>query len=163
MDSRGVGTLFKKINAGLATIANDTTTLISEGTKLSGDISFSGTLEILGTVEGNILSEQKHAKVRILNGGVVKGDIKSSIIEVNGVVEGSIYAVDHLALEASCKVNGNVHYTNMEMRPGAQLIGSCICQQATPPKEIAPQAAKDAAKIKDIRSNNQQTLDKQWQ
>ena len=108
--------MFKKINAGLATIANDTTTLISEGTKLSGDISFSGTLEILGTVEGNILSEQKDAKVRILNGGVVKGDIKSSIIEVNGVVEGSIYAVDHLALEASCKVNGNVHYTNMEMR-----------------------------------------------
>jgi hypothetical protein len=101
MDSRGVGTLFKKINAGLATIANDTTTLISEGTKLSGDISFSGTIEILGTVEGNILSEQKDAKVRILNGGVVKGDIKSSIIEVNGVVEGSIYAVDHLALAHS--------------------------------------------------------------
>ena len=155
--------MFKKINAGLATISNDTTTLISEGTKLSGDIVFSGTLEILGTVEGNILSEQKDARVRILNGGAVKGDIKSAIIEVNGVVEGSIYALDHLALEASCKVNGNVHYTNMEMRPGAQLIGSCICQQPTSPKEIASQASKEDAKVKDIRSNNQQSLDKQWQ
>jgi hypothetical protein len=51
----------------------------------------------------------------------------------------------------------------MEMRPGAQLIGSCICQQATPPKEIAPQAAKEGDKIKEIRSNNQQAPDKQWQ
>jgi cytoskeletal protein CcmA (bactofilin family) len=154
--------LFKKINAGLATISNDTTTLISEGTELKGDITFSGTLEVLGTVEGNILSEQKDGRVRILGGGAVKGDIKSAIIEVNGAVEGSIYALDHLVLEASCKVNGNVHYTNMEMRPGAQLIGSCICQQVTAPKEIAPQASKEDAKIKDIRSNSQQTLDKQW-
>jgi cytoskeletal protein CcmA (bactofilin family) len=162
MDSRGVGNLFKKINAGLATISNDTTTLISEGTQLTGDIAFSGTLEIMGTVVGNILSEQKDARVRILGGGVVKGDIKSAVIEVNGSVEGSIYALDRLVLESSCKVNGNVHYTNMEMRPGAQLMGSCICQQVTPPKEIASQAAKEDAKIKDIRSN-QQTLDKQWQ
>lgn len=154
--------MFKKINAGLATISNDATTLISEGTQLTGDISFSGTLEVLGTVVGNILSEQKDARVRILGGGIVKGDIKSAIIEVNGSVEGSIYALDHLALEASCKVNGNVHYTNMEMRPGAQLIGSCICQQVKPPKEIASQAVKDDAKIKDIRNTNQQTLDKQW-
>jgi hypothetical protein len=51
----------------------------------------------------------------------------------------------------------------MEMRPGAQLIGSCICQQVTAPKEIAPKAAKEDDKIKDIRSNNQQALDKQWQ
>ena len=155
--------MFKKINAGLATISNDTTTLISEGTELTGDIVFSGTLEILGTVVGNVLSEQKDARVRILDGGVVKGDIKSAIIEVNGSVEGNIYALDHLALEASCKVNGNVHYTNMEMRPGAQLIGSCICQQGTAPKEIAPQKVKEDDKIKDIRSNNQQALDKQWQ
>ena len=60
-------------------------------------------------------------------------------------------------------MNGNVHYTNMEMRPGAQLIGSCICQQEKAPKEIAPQKVKEDDKIKDIRSNNQQSLDKQWQ
>ena len=43
-------------------MASDTTTLISEGTQLSGDISFSGTLEILGKVTGNIVSEQQDAK-----------------------------------------------------------------------------------------------------
>ena len=70
--------MFKKINAGLATMASDATTLISEGTQLSGDISFSGTLEILGTVTGNIISEHKDARVRVLNGGSVEGDIRVS-------------------------------------------------------------------------------------
>jgi hypothetical protein len=33
----------------------------------------------------------------------------------------------------------------------------------TPPKEIPPQAAVKSEKVKEIRSNNQQALDKQWQ
>lgn len=155
--------MFKKINAGLATMASDATTLISEGTQLSGDISFSGTLEILGTVTGNIISEHKDARVRVLNGGSVEGDIKAAIIEVNGSIKGNIYALERVCLEPNCTVTGNIHYSNMEMRSGAQLIGSCSYQQMTPAKEIPSQTAVNSEKIKEIRNNNQQTLDKQWQ
>jgi cytoskeletal protein CcmA (bactofilin family) len=155
--------LFKKINAGLATMASDATTLISEGTQLSGDISFSGTLEILGTVTGNIISEHKDARVRVLNGGSVEGDIKAAIIEVNGSIKGNIYALERVCLEPNCTVTGNIHYSNMEMRSGAQLIGSCNYQQITPAKEIPSQTAVNSEKVKEIRNNNQQTLDKQWQ
>ncbi len=155
--------MFKKINAGLATMASDATTLISEGTELSGDISFSGTLEILGKVNGNIVSEQKDARVRVLNGGVVEGDVKAAIIEVNGSIKGNIFALERLCLEPNCTVSGNIHYTNMEMRSGAQLIGSCNYQQMPTAKEIPPQADAKSEKVKEIRSNNQQTLDKQWQ
>lgn len=155
--------MFKKINAGLATMASDSTTLISEGTELSGDISFSGTLEILGTVTGNIISEQKDARVRVLNGGSVEGDIKAAIIEVNGTIKGNIFAIDRLCLEPNCTVTGNIHYSNMEMRSGAQLVGSCNYQQMTPAKEIPSQTAVNSEKVKEIRNNNQQTLDKQWQ
>jgi cytoskeletal protein CcmA (bactofilin family) len=155
--------VFKKINAGLATMASDSTTLISEGTELSGDISFSGTLEILGTVTGNIISEQKDARVRVLNGGSVEGDIKAAIIEVNVTIKGNIFAIDRLCLEPNCTVTGNIHYSNMEMRSGAQLVGSCNYQQMTPAKEIPSQTAVNSEKVKEIRNNNQQTLDKQWQ
>ena len=155
--------MFKKINAGLATMASDATTLISEGTQLSGDISFSGTLEILGTVSGNIVSEHKDARVRVLNGGSVEGDVKAAIIEVNGAVKGNIYALNRLCLEPNCTVTGNIHYSNMEVRSGAQLTGSCNFQQMTPPKEIPSQTTAKSEKVKEIRNNNQQTLDKQWQ
>lgn len=155
--------MFKKINAGLATMASDATTLISQGTELSGDISFSGTLEILGAVKGNIVSEEKDARVRVLNGGSVEGDIKAAIIEVNGSIKGNIYALDRLCLEPNCTVSGNIHYSNMEMRTGAQLIGSCNYEQMTPPKEVASQTPAKSEKVKEIRNNNQQALDKQWQ
>ena len=155
--------MFKKINAGLATMASDATTLISQGTELSGDISFSGTLEILGTVKGNIVSEQTDARVRVLNGGSVEGDIKAAIIEVNGSIKGNIVALDRLCLEPNCTVSGNIIYCNMEMRTGAQLIGSCNYQQMTPPKEVASQTPAKSEKVKEIRNNNQQALDKQWQ
>lgn len=144
-------------------MASDATTLISEGTELSGDISFSGTLEILGKVTGNIVSEQKDARVRVLNGGAVEGDVKAAIIEVNGSIKGNIFALERLCLEPNCTVSGNIHYTNMEMRSGAQLIGSCNYQQMPTAKEISPQADAKSEKVKEIRSNNQQTLDKQWQ
>ena len=155
--------MFKKINAGLATMASDATTLISEGTQLSGDISFRGTLEILGTVSGNIISEHEDARVRVLKGGTVEGDIKAAIIEVNGIAKGNIYALDRLCLEPNCTVTGNIHYSNMEVQSGAQLTGSCNYQQLTPPKEIPPQSTVKSEKVKEIRNNNQQTLDKQWQ
>ena len=155
--------MFKKINAGLATKASDATTLISQGTELSGDISFSGTLEILGTVKGNIVSVQTDARVRVLNGGSVEGDIKAAIIEVNGSIKGNIVALDRLCLEPNCTVSGNIIYSNMEMRTGAQLIGSCNYQQMTPPKEVASQTPAKSEKVKEIRNNNQQALDKQWQ
>jgi hypothetical protein len=51
----------------------------------------------------------------------------------------------------------------MEMRTGAQLIGSCNYQQMTPPKEVASQTPAKSEKVKEIRNNNQQALDKQWQ
>ena len=61
--------VFKKINQELANISSDTTTLISVGTKVIGDLNFSGNLEILGSVVGNVISEDDGSRVRILHGG----------------------------------------------------------------------------------------------
>ena len=81
--------VFKKINQELANISSDTTTLISVGTKVIGDLNFSGNLEILGSVVGNVISEDDGSRVRILHGGSVKGDIKCSLIEINGNAKGN--------------------------------------------------------------------------
>jgi len=144
--------LFKKINQGLATISNDTTTLISESTELVGDINFTGTLEILGSVIGNINSESKDARVRILNGGSVQGDIRSASIDVNGSVKGNIFALEHLCLQSDCNIDGNIHYNHMEMRVGAQVKGACIYQQPTPEQKLLEDSQD--IKVKDIRGSN---------
>ena len=51
------------------------TTLIAEGTALEGDLNFKGNLEIEGTVVGNILSEDENARVRVLQGGSIEGEV----------------------------------------------------------------------------------------
>ena len=55
--------VFKKINQELANISSDTTTLISAGTKVIGDLNFSGNIEILGSVVGNVSSEDDGSRV----------------------------------------------------------------------------------------------------
>lgn len=155
--------LFKKINQSLTGISNDVTTLVSQGTELIGDVNFTGTLEILGSVVGNIYSEHETARVRVLKGGSVEGDIKASRIDINGTVKGNVFALQHLCLEAESKVDGNLHYANMEVRPGAQLVGSCIFEPSQSKPEATSLAGMDEPKVKDIRPSNQQALDKKWQ
>lgn len=145
--------MFKKINRELSNISSDTTTLISAGTQITGDIEFSGNLEILGSVVGNISSRHKNCRVRVLHGGSVQGDIRCPLVVINGNAKGDIYAYDRLCLEAQCTVEGNVRYASVEMQPGAQVFGSFDYQ---PPKNekspVVEPTAPSATNVKSINS-----------
>lgn len=154
--------MFKKINQQLASISSDNTTLISAGTEVVGDLVFSGNLEILGSVVGNISSDEQGSRVRLLNGGLVKGDIRCSVIEVNGVAKGNIFARDQLCLESQCEVEGNVHYVSVEMQSGAQVRGSFNYQQLQQDGRLSSEAvATGTANVKAIDSNKQRVDKKQ--
>lgn len=101
------------------------TTLISRSTEVQGDIHFSGSLEIEGTVSGNITADRESsAEVRLRESGTVRGEINVPRIVVNGLVEGDIYAGEHIELAAKAVVKGNIHYASMEMVMGAEVNGS---------------------------------------
>jgi cytoskeletal protein CcmA (bactofilin family) len=68
------------------------TTLIAKGTELEGDLNFKGSLEIEGSITGNILSEDEDARIRVLQGGSIKGDVWVATVLVNGRITGDIYA-----------------------------------------------------------------------
>ena len=154
--------MFKKINQQLASISSDNTTLISAGTEVVGDLVFSGNLAILGSVVGNISSDEQGSRVRLLNGGLVKGDIRCSVIEVNGVAKGNIFARDQLCLESQCEVEGNVHYVSVEMQSGAQVRGSFNYQQLQQDGRLSSEAvATGTANVKAIDSKKQRVDKKQ--
>jgi len=90
-----------------------------------GDIHFSGSLDVEGLVQGNIYAEEgKDALVRIIDKGLVQGEIRAPSVVVNGVVEGDVYSTKHLELAAKGRVQGNVHYTLLEMAAGSEVNGS---------------------------------------
>ena len=105
--------------------AGGNTTLIARDTTVVGDVHFSGSLDIEGVVQGNIYAEEgKDALVRIIDKGRVQGEIRSPSVVVNGVVEGDVYSSKHLELASKGRVQGNVHYTLLEMAAGSEVNGS---------------------------------------
>ena len=109
--------------------SSGSTTLIAEGTRLTGDIEFSGNLEIEGAVVGNITSSDENAKIRILNSGSVTGDIEVANIVINGNTRGDLYASQLIKLAAKAVVQGSVNYKLIEIEKGAEVVGSFVYHQ----------------------------------
>ena len=68
--------------------SSGSTTLISSDTTIKGDISFTGQLDVEGTVVGSIQATSGDAVLRVVSGGRVAGEIKVPHATVNGTVEG---------------------------------------------------------------------------
>ena len=107
-----------------------TTTLIPKGTRIEGDLNFLGCLEIEGTVVGNVRSEDQKSRVRILHGGLLEGEIRVSDVVINGNVRGDIFAGNLIKLASKAVVEGNIHYSLIEVDKGAEVIGSFVLEQA---------------------------------
>ncbi len=105
------------------------TTLVARGTHIVGDVQFEGCLEIEGQVTGNILAETgTEARVRVLDAGLVRGELRVPTVVVSGTVEGDIHADKHIELTARSVVEGNIHYTLLEIEKGAQVNGNFVRQ-----------------------------------
>jgi cytoskeletal protein CcmA (bactofilin family) len=136
--------LGSKDKVGFGSSSN--TTLISRDTEVVGDIKFSGNLDIEGVVRGNITAlSGKDAVVRIVDKGHVEGEVRAPSVIINGVIVGDVYSAKHLELAAKAKVQGNVHYNQVEMAIGAEVNGSLKHSIEQPaPEPAAPPAAPAA-------------------
>ncbi len=124
-------------------------TLISKGTRIMGDIHFSGDLQVEGKVQGNIIVEGGNdAKLVVADKGVVEGEIRVPVVVINGKVVGNVYSSKHLELAAKAVVEGNVHYQLIEMVKGAQVNGSLVYGEQP---AAAAKATKDTGKDADTR------------
>lgn len=101
------------------------TTLLARSVEVHGEIRFGGTLEIEGKIIGNVYAESaSDAQVNVR--GEVEGEISAPKVMINGQVHGDVYCSKHLELAAKAIVNGNVHYSVIEMVKGAQVNGSLV-------------------------------------
>jgi cytoskeletal protein CcmA (bactofilin family) len=108
--------------------SSESTTLISETTRIVGDLHFTGNLEIEGQITGNVLSSVEGSRASILPTGVVTGDIHSPVTLVSGRIEGNIYSSEKIHLTASSYVEGNLYYVSVETEKGAKINGTFIYQ-----------------------------------
>ena len=99
------------------------TTLISSETTITGDITFTGQLDIEGTVNGSVQGVSGDAVLRVVSGGRVAGEIKVPHATVNGKVEGDVHSSERLVLSEQAVIDGDVYYNLIEMAAGAKVNG----------------------------------------
>ncbi len=128
-----------------AGFVSGSTTLISGTTELLGDVKFTGNLEVEGRIRGNIYAEEgTDARVRIMEKGLVEGEICAPTVIINGTVQGDVHSSKHVELAAKATVTGNVNYNMIEMVMGAQVNGNLVFSNKDG-KEAAKPA--DASKV----------------
>ena len=101
--------------------------LIGAGTKIDGNVTFSGGLRVDGEILGNVTASTEQASTLVLSEHArIDGEIRVSHLVVNGTVNGPVYAAEFLELQAQSRVKGDVHYNSLEMHLGAIVEGRLV-------------------------------------
>ena len=98
--------------------------LIAEGSQIDGNFKFSDGLRIDGALIGNIFGNPDLASILVISEtAVVTGEIHADHIIINGSVTGPVHARLMLELQPKARIQGDVHYTALEMHQGALIAG----------------------------------------
>jgi cytoskeletal protein CcmA (bactofilin family) len=98
--------------------------LIADGSHISGNIAFTAGLRIDGRVNGDIVANEAHGSLLVISeSATVVGSVTADHIIINGTVQGPVYAQHMLELQPKARIEGDVHYTALEMHQGALITG----------------------------------------
>jgi cytoskeletal protein CcmA (bactofilin family) len=101
--------------------------LVGAGTRIEGDLHFSGGLRVDGEINGNVIAAPDKPSTLVLSEHAqVSGEINVTHLVVNGLVAGPVHASEYLELQSKAKVTGDVYYKTLEIQLGAIVTGRLI-------------------------------------
>lgn len=107
-----------------------TNTVIAKDLTVTGTLRGDGVVQIEGRVEGEVSLK---GYVIVSPTGVIKGPVEADVIRIAGIVEGNIIAHDHLRLEKTGSVLGDVTTVSFVIEDGGQLNGrTTMVKEAQP-------------------------------
>ena len=115
-------------------------TLIGPEVVIRGDLEFSGGLYVEGRILGKVVAaEGKPASLLLAEQGTVEGEIRAPVVIINGTLVGDVHAGERIELAQKARVEGNVHYSVVEMSAGAQLTGRLVHVQSQEARALQAQ------------------------
>jgi len=108
---------------------NQSINILSEGTKIKGDIIANGDIRIDGELIGNI-----SAKGRLVIGpkGKIEGQIMCNNIEISGYVKGKVTASELINMKSTSQITGDIIAGKLSVEPGSMFSGSCVMNGTKP-------------------------------
>jgi cytoskeletal protein CcmA (bactofilin family) len=110
-------------------------TVVAKGITLSGALKGQGVVEIEGSVEGEL---DIQGSVVVTPTGLVTGPITADVIRVAGRVVGNISAQEHLFLESTGSIDGDVSTNALVVENGGSLNGRTTMLHAAAESGIQP-------------------------
>ncbi len=95
-------------------------TTIGRDVTLVGDFITSDTLEIKGTLKGNVVSD---TRIHIAESGVLNGDAKATDILVDGVADGRIIISNVAEISNTGSLQGALEVKTLVTNPGSHFDG----------------------------------------
>ncbi len=127
--------------------AAKTNTIIAAGTKLNGDITLDGDIQIYGVVIGDITVTD--GTIRLMRSGHIEGNLTAPHITVDGRIDG-VCVSEHLEILENGRLNGIVKGSNFSIKKGGIFIGQ---------SEIADESvAQPKSKIKPVEVVNHKKI-----
>lgn len=123
--------------------------ILSEGTKLKGDLNSQTDIRIAGTVEGEAISK---GKLIITGSGRIIGNISSADSDIAGRVEGEVKVSGKLTLRESAIIDGNIYTKTLIVEEGAQINGSC--RMGSDSKSLSDQSDVDYAGDTEVKRSS---------
>lgn len=98
------------------------TTIISEDTKIQGNIKAEGDITFGGELKGNL---ETSGDIIITEGSMITGDIKANNITVSGKVIGDLHSIGIITLNDKSSLEGNITAKAFSINEGAIYHGNC--------------------------------------
>ncbi|BAN36320.1 integral membrane protein CcmA involved in cell shape determination [Sulfuricella denitrificans skB26] len=114
--------------------------LIGVGTKIEGNVFFSGGLRVDGTIKGNVGETGDQPSTLVLSEQArIEGVIHVSHVVINGTVVGPVQAQEYVELQSKSRVTGDVFYKTLEMHVGAIVEGKLVHQEGAAMQQVEVQ------------------------
>lgn len=96
---------------------------LSAGSSLKGNFYSEKDIRVDGLFEGDIITK---GKTVVGESAVVKGNIVCAKADVWGKIEGKIFVKDLLDLKSSASIEGEFHFSRIQIEIGAGITGTCL-------------------------------------
>ena len=103
----------------------NTKSVLAQDLRITGEISSTGTNEVLGEIEGNLTARGLVVGLE----GRMTGTVSAETVEVKGRLDGRV-ATHSFALRATAEVAADVSYTSLVIESGALIEGKFSLNKA---------------------------------
>lgn len=106
--------------------------LIDQGTRIEGNLHFTGGLQVDGEIRGQVNSNTETSALTVTEHGSIRGQVNVPFLNINGSIHGPV-RVSCLEMGSKARIIGDVTYSQIRIELGAIIEGRMLLAEESKP------------------------------